>query len=164
MPKSVRSYHSFASGHAHDEADDEFPRAARRHVESDIPHNSDSEPPSPLSHFRNRSSRALNQSQYTAGPDETSSLLEHTDGALSMSYRSVAATPRFQRQSSWRGSTRLSRNHSRKGSFSQKLVNALGAQRRDTGQGRSALSGIQQLDEAHSTHFAACPMTFCHRG
>jgi chloride channel 3/4/5 len=136
MPKSARSYNSIASGSHHGEAGDDFPGPGHHLPE----HSRESQPPSPVSFFRARPSRTWDQSYHAIGPDETSSLLEHTDGAMSMSYRSIAPTPRVPRQMSWTGGTRFARNHSRKGSFSQKLVNALGAQRRETGLGRSSAS------------------------
>src|ERR1700712_5820613 len=108
MPKSARSYSSIASGSGHGEAEDDFPGPGH-HLPD---HNRESQPSSPLTFFRARSSRTMDQSHHAIGPDETSSLLEHTDGAMSMSYRSVAPTPRVLRQPSWTGGTRFARNHS----------------------------------------------------
>jgi hypothetical protein len=83
--------------------------------------------------------------EHSGSIDETSSLLDNADVAgLGRSYRSIApsspGTPRPQRQLSYSTNTRFSRNVSRRGSFSfsQRLVNALGAEgtilhRRDTG-------------------------------
>ncbi|KAF2674740.1 voltage-gated protein/chloride channel-like protein [Microthyrium microscopicum] len=102
-------------------------------------------PTSPLLQRRTYSTRSLDPSQRFSrrsnDPDESSSLLDHIDGPLGRSYRSIAstgpATPRPQRQHSYSTNARLTRNHSRRNSaqFSQRLVNALGAERtqRQTG-------------------------------
>jgi hypothetical protein len=114
--------------------------------------NRSSRPHSPLLYRRNHSTRSLEHSNYFTNrsnqPDENSSLLDHNDGPIGRSYRSITssgpATPRPQRQQSYSTNARLARSHSRKSSlqFSQRLVNALGAtrpqsSRRETGQGTS---------------------------
>jgi hypothetical protein len=81
--------------------------------------------------YRSRSDRTLDFGNLPSVPNESSSLLDHSDGALGRSYRSFvsssAATPRPNPFRANTASARFTRHHSRKGSFSQRLVTALGA-------------------------------------
>jgi hypothetical protein len=125
MPRSFRSVQSSTSP---DDVEEGISNSMVIDQDSQIPLPT---PRSPLHHRRTISYRSV--------VDENSGLLENPD---SRSYRSIgqttASTPRFQRQPSHSTNARFSRNINRGDSygFSQRLVNALQNNRRDTTNGK----------------------------
>jgi chloride channel 3/4/5 len=139
MPKSVVSYHSVRRG---DDADDESDDAGYFERGEQTDTFSDTTPTSPTATFRRqfRLNRTSDTDLSRHAPTERSSLLGHRHG--SQSYMSVPATMPGTPGGKPPGNRHHSRNHtqnerlrhSRTGSFSrsfsQRLVNALGSERR----------------------------------
>ncbi|KAF2144212.1 uncharacterized protein K452DRAFT_296433 [Aplosporella prunicola CBS 121167] len=131
MPKSTTSYHS----------DDDGDRSGTLHGSGFLnPDDRPSAPPSPVAR-RHKSTRPsdsdLRSHIFNRGADETSSLLRHRDndhGGYLTVPDTTPGTPRPYVGRHNSGSLRLprnhSRNHSRRLSFSSRLVNALGVERR----------------------------------
>ncbi|KAG9200312.1 hypothetical protein G6514_007136 [Epicoccum nigrum] len=124
MPKSMRSYHSIEDYHALRDNDD---AAEQRERDDTI---SSTTPTSPVA-YRQRPMRGSDTDLTRSGLSERSGLLAHAHG--SRSYLSVPSsmpgTPRPGTHRHNSGLPKATRMKSRTGSFSQRLVNALGERR-----------------------------------
>jgi hypothetical protein len=140
MPRSYQSQASDDNDNASYEGEDSLPEIApsphQQHERNPFGISGIERNARPGLQFRSRSARTLDFGNLPSIPNETSSLLDHSDGAFGRSYRSLASsTPATPRPNQFRNnpsSGRYTRNHSRRGSFSQRLVTALGAARSDT--------------------------------
>ncbi|KAF1961870.1 voltage-gated protein/chloride channel-like protein [Byssothecium circinans] len=126
MPKSAISYHSVDQRSDDDDDDDRYDEAAYLERQERRDTVSSATPTSPTTTFRPmRRCRASDNDLTQHGATERSSLLG--DAYHSRSYASMPGTiPGTPRRHNNQMPTSRRRRHSRRGSFSQRLVNALG--------------------------------------